>query len=125
MPCTYLQFALKTNPVEAPISVCYREKPDVVYLQEVIHKTQELLIQMLPSYQCITGSNGRLSYFNVTLLRKDTTKYLDHSVLPFHSSTQGRHLIKIKVNMFTVYLNNSRKEKFNVLGNIVRTLLIR
>ena len=81
----------------------FSEKPHVVYLQEVVPETLEIIQQKCDRYRCIVGRfsadeetfDGE--YFVVILLRKDSVKYISHEVLPFHSSKMGRVLLKVQV----------------------------
>lgn len=81
----------------------FREKPHIVYLQEVVPQTFEILQRKCGRYRCIVG---RLSsseemlegeYFVVILLQKDAVKYTSHEVLRFHSSQMDRVLLKVQV----------------------------
>lgn len=104
---------------KAVVKIIENEKPDIVFLQEVIPKTLDYLQENLPQYKFIPGcSVGYLtcfvlpadlpliyllfycsSYFSVTLLSVFTMYYDSHDVIEFPSSTMGRNLIKVKVNV--------------------------
>ena len=88
----------------------FSEKPDVVYLQEVVLKNLAVVKDQLTGYIIILGFPGGLTmgngdYFTAVLLRKDTAKYLSHSVTPFSSSIMCRTLLRVDVgfNMFFQY----------------------
>jgi len=81
----------------------FREKPHVVYLQEVVSETLEIIQRKCDRYRCIVGRFStdeemiEGEYFVVILLRKDAVKLISHEVLRFHSSKMGRVLLKVQV----------------------------
>ena len=81
----------------------FREKPHVVYLQEVVPKTLEVVQQKCHRYRCIVGRFStdeemlEGEYFVAILLQKDAVKYISHEVLRFHSSRMGRVLLTVQV----------------------------
>jgi len=84
--------------------VCnFSEKPHVVFLQEVVPNTLEIIRHKCDRYRCVVGRfstdeemiDGE--YFVVMLLRNDAVKYNSHDVLRFHSSKMGRVLLKVQV----------------------------
>ncbi len=83
----------------------YSEKADVIFLQEVVPAAEKLLDQTLSSYQIISAGND--GYYTMALLRCDTTKYKDHSVVPYYDSLMGRNLLKVKVSYTLVFLGSN------------------
>ena len=81
----------------------FREKPHVVFLQEVVAATLEIIQQKCVNYRCVIGQFStdeemvEGEYFVVILLRNDSVKYSSHQVLPFHSSRMGRVLLTVQV----------------------------
>jgi len=86
-----------------PIFSISRERPDVVFLQEVVVKNLAILTSDCPGYRVVVGSpSGTLreegSYVVAMMLRNDTAVYRDHDVKPFFSSKMARTLLTVEVN---------------------------
>lgn len=90
---------------KAVCQIIDREKPHVVFLQEVVAETLEIIRQKCVHYRCVVGRftadddvlDGE--YFVVILLRNDAVKYSSHEVLPFHSSKMGRVLLTVQATV--------------------------
>ncbi|ESN91077.1 hypothetical protein HELRODRAFT_116381 [Helobdella robusta] len=86
-------------------SVCktiLSEKPDVVFLQEVVTKNLGVIKEYCTNYFVVLGTDRQLfpgEYFTVMLLRNDTTKYSNHSVQPFYSSIMSRTLLQVNAKV--------------------------
>jgi len=97
----YQKLCYRTLPSSAWCN--FREKPHVVFLQEVVPETLEIIQQKCGRYRCVVGRfstdeemiDGE--YFVVMLLQKDAVKLISHEVLRFHSSTMGRVLLIVQV----------------------------
>jgi len=101
------QIVLDKGPLNVCVCVCvcvFREKPHVVFLQEVVADTLEIIRQKCAQYRCIVGRyagdheemlDGE--YFVAMLLRNDAVKYTSHEVTRFHSSQMGRVLLTVQV----------------------------
>jgi len=94
------------------ITLChFSEKPHVVYLQEVVPETLEIIQRKCDRYRCIVGRFSadeemlEGEYFVVILLRRDAVVYMSHEVLRFHSSKMGRVLLKVQVFYVMIVLN--------------------
>ena len=88
------------------LSLCYfSEKPHVVFLQEVVPQTLEIIRQKCARYRCIIGrfsTDDEMlegEYFVAMLLQNDVVKYTSHEVLRFDSSKMGRVLLQVQVHL--------------------------
>jgi hypothetical protein len=81
----------------------FREKPDVVFLQEVISKNLAVFRENISTYRCIVGKSGNRDepidgeYFVAMLLRNDTAKYIKHEITPYYTSQMCRTLLEVEV----------------------------
>ena len=85
----------------------FREKPDIVFLQEVVASSYEVLKDALRNeYSIICGVDNlsaltRLQpkfYFTLTLIRSETCELLDEKqIITFENSVMNRNLLKIKL----------------------------
>ncbi|XP_046584288.1 tyrosyl-DNA phosphodiesterase 2-like [Haliotis rubra] len=71
-----------------------KEKPHVVFLQEVIRLTLPILADGCNMYQVIPGGDNH--YFTAVMLRKGHAQYEDSSVTPFPTSRMLRNLLSVK-----------------------------
>jgi hypothetical protein len=72
-----------------------RERPDVVFLQEVIPETFSYIEEKLPEYMCIAGNTS--DYFTATLLRRFTVYHDSHTVTEHSGSVMMRNLLTVEV----------------------------
>lgn len=85
--------------------VCYiinREKPHIVFLQEVVPVSLEVLEKHCTSYQIIPGNES--GYFTAVLLRVGDVVFKDSVVIPFLGSLMGRNLLTVKCEVKGVKL---------------------
>lgn len=79
----------------------YREKPDIVFLQEVVPNTCQYLKDLLPQYSFYLGSTTE-DYFTATLLHSTTVHFDGQTIVPFPNTIMGRNLLCVKVSVFGV-----------------------
>lgn len=72
-----------------------REKPDVVFFQELVPETFSYIEDKLPEYMCIAGNT--VGYFTATLLRKFTVYYDSHKIVEHAGSQMMRNLLTVEV----------------------------
>jgi hypothetical protein len=72
-----------------------REKPDVVFFQELVPETFSYIEDKLPEYMCIAGNTA--DYFTATLLRKFTVYYDSHNIIQHAGSQMMRNLLTVEV----------------------------
>ena len=72
-----------------------REKPDVVFFQELVPETFSYIEDKLPEYMCIAGNTD--GYFTATLLRKFTVYYDSHKIIEHAGSLMMRNLLTVEV----------------------------
>lgn len=75
----------------AIIDVLKKEKPDVVFLQEVISESLVLLNEHLSEYEYFSGNNT--GYFITIMIRRDTMKVKGHEIVPYPSTQMDRNLL--------------------------------
>ncbi|CAF4746129.1 unnamed protein product [Rotaria sp. Silwood1] len=73
------------------VAVIQREKPDAVFLQEVIPESLFLLNNSLSEYDFYTG------YFVAILTRRDILKVQSHEVIPYPGTQMDRNLLIVHV----------------------------
>ncbi|XP_049857278.1 tyrosyl-DNA phosphodiesterase 2-like isoform X1 [Schistocerca gregaria] len=73
------------------------EKPDIIFLQEVIPETLNYIKDKLPEYVCIAGNTE--GYFVATFLRRFTVYYDSHRVVEFPSSLMMRNYIAAEAHI--------------------------
>ncbi|CAG2247809.1 TDP2 [Mytilus edulis] len=78
----------------AVISFINSERPDVIFLQEVIVDTLEMLSRKCLDYTFIESAVE--SYFTVIMVKHKVVQVTDSKIIPFTSSTQGRTLQKVE-----------------------------
>ncbi|XP_057370776.1 tyrosyl-DNA phosphodiesterase 2-like [Daphnia carinata] len=84
------------------VKILQSQRPDIVFLQEVIPKTLDYLENNLPEYKFIAGDED--GYFTVTMLNMFTIHYDSHDVISFPQTTMGRNLLKVEAHMGTLKL---------------------
>ena len=111
-------------------------KPHVVYLQEVVGATWDVIVGQLSEYQCYRA-DGSFPYYPILCLLKcqeiRATGSLD--CVPFPQSTMGRHLLQLPVTfdgldlqLMTSHLESTkdhgveRKNQFSQVFKIVEKL---
>ncbi|XP_063407227.1 uncharacterized protein LOC134690971 isoform X2 [Mytilus trossulus] len=78
----------------AVISIINRERPDVVFLQEVILDTLEMLSRKCLDYTFM--ESGVECYFTVIMVKQNSVQVTDSKIIPFTSSKQGRTLQRVE-----------------------------
>ncbi|VDH95245.1 tyrosyl-DNA phosphodiesterase 2 [Mytilus galloprovincialis] len=78
----------------AVIAFINSERPDVIFLQEVIVDTLEMLSRKCLDYTFIESAVE--SYFTVIMVKHKVVQVTDSKIIPFTSSTQGRTLQKVE-----------------------------
>ena len=92
------------------VGFVFREKPDVVFLQEVVTKNLAVLREKCNGYKCILGryASGEQpldgEYFVVVMLRNDTVTYVKHEITPFFASKMSRTLLQVQVPLLILML---------------------
>ena len=80
----------------------FREKPDIVFLQEVVAESLVVINNKCDSdYHVVHGDDDITlpgMYFTAVLLRNVTTNYKSHEDIPFPTSQMSRSLLKVQVN---------------------------
>lgn len=79
----------------------YREDPAVVFLQEVVPQTLDILEKECPEYQILSG--GRQGYFTAMLIKVGVVILEDHDVQMFYSSRMMRNILSAKVKRHQIY----------------------
>jgi hypothetical protein len=74
-----------------------REKPDVVFFQEMVPETFSYIEEKLPEYMCIAGNTD--GYFTGALLRKFTVYYDSHKIIEHTGSQMMRNLLAVEVTI--------------------------
>ena len=78
------------------LSINFREKPDIVFLQEVIPVTYSYFEEHLPSYSFIAG--GSSDYFTATLLYRLTVYFDGHTICPYPGTIMDRNMLIVNVS---------------------------
>ncbi|CAC5390059.1 TDP2 [Mytilus coruscus] len=78
----------------AVISIINKGKPDVVFLQEVIVVTLEMLSRKCLDYTFI--ESGVEGYFTAIMVKQNVVQVTDSKIIPFTSSKQGRTLQRVE-----------------------------
>lgn len=76
-----------------------REKPDIVFLQEVVPHTCHYLEDLLPQYLFLMGNTD--DYFTATLLQRTTVHFDGQTVVPFANTSMGRNLLCVEVGLIS------------------------
>ncbi|XP_067004501.2 tyrosyl-DNA phosphodiesterase 2 isoform X3 [Anabrus simplex] len=108
---------------EPELVIKVEEKPDIVFLQEVIPETFSYISDKLPEYMCIAGNVE--GYFSALMLRRYTVYYDSHKIIQFPSSLMQRNLLcaevhigPLKLQLMTSHLESGMehtKERLNQL----------
>lgn len=85
------------NRTKGICKIILEENPDVVFLQEVVTISSELLETLCPTYQLITA--GKEGYFIAMMLKATSVVYKDHTVSPFYGSIMSRNLLHVKADV--------------------------
>ncbi|PSN48789.1 Tyrosyl-DNA phosphodiesterase 2 [Blattella germanica] len=86
-----------TDGDEGAVVVNVEEKPDIVFLQEMIPDTFSYVESKLPEYMCIAGNNE--GYFVATLLRKFTVYYDSHNIIEHPGSLMERNMLTVEAHI--------------------------
>jgi hypothetical protein len=87
------------------IVLIFSERPDAVFLQEVIPMTFELIRDQLSDYELHSGSSEECNgYFVVILTRRDTFKVEHSQILPLTNSKMGRNVLIVQVRTRDIVL---------------------
>ncbi|VDI75469.1 Hypothetical predicted protein [Mytilus galloprovincialis] len=78
----------------AVIAIINMESPNVIFLQEVIVDTLEMLSRKCLDYTFIESAVE--SYFTVIMVKHNVVQVTDSKIIPFTSSAQGRTLQKLE-----------------------------
>lgn len=99
-------------------------EPDVVFLQEVVPSIVGVVKKHLSRYRYIPGDDK--GYFAVTLINKNSVKYISHSVVPFTSTQMDRHIVCVEAtfNGFPLVLMNTHLESM-AYSSQVRSIQLR
>ncbi|KDR19586.1 tyrosyl-DNA phosphodiesterase 2-like isoform X2 [Zootermopsis nevadensis] len=87
---------------KAVCKIIYMEKPDIVFLQEVIQETFSYIENKLPEYMCIAGNTD--GYFIATLLRRFTVYYDSHKITEHSGSLMMRNLLTVEAHIGSLKL---------------------
>ena len=80
-----------------------REKPDVVFLQEVVQATEALLEKHCTDYMLVPGRRYEADeYYTAVMLKMSTAQYQSRQIVPFTSSLMMRNLLMVKVGQRSV-----------------------
>ncbi|CAG2113095.1 unnamed protein product [Medioppia subpectinata] len=74
-------------------------KAVIVFLQEVIKASEEILRQSLPDYEFFSGNQVFVEYYTMTLIHKKYVKLVSNEVIGFSDSVMGRNLLKTRVSI--------------------------
>ncbi|XP_050714814.1 tyrosyl-DNA phosphodiesterase 2-like [Eriocheir sinensis] len=87
-----------------------KEKPDIVFLQEVVPHTCHYLEDLLPQYLFLMGDTD--DYFTATLLQRTTVHFDGQTVVPFANTSMGRNLLCVEAHIgdLKLHLYNSHLE---------------
>ena len=91
-------------------------KADIIFLQEVIHSTAEIIREQLAvTHEIISGEgykNFPSKYFTLSLFRKDTVKLNSHKVIDYELSVMTRNMLtaNVTINGVTINLLNTHLE---------------
>ena len=77
----------------------FRENPDVVFLQEVVPASEEIIAQKCPQYEFIPG--GDIEYYTAIMLKRSSVERKSFKVTPFPNSVMMRNIITVSVIIFT------------------------
>ncbi|WAR16190.1 TYDP2-like protein [Mya arenaria] len=87
----------KQNLKSRTIGVCNvikHEDPHVVFLQEVVEETEEIIQELCPLYHMIPGNTEE--YYTAILVKIGEVQVEDTKVLPFKNSVMMRNLLSLK-----------------------------
>ena len=73
-----------------------REKPHVVFLQELIEPAEDIIGEKCPTYHCIPAHDE--NYYAAMLLKTGFVEVEESIVMPFPSSIMGRNVLSVKVS---------------------------
>lgn len=90
------EYNLKVR-TKAVCKIILTEKPDVIFLQEVIPETLNYIKDKLPEYVCVAGNCD--DYFIATLTRRFTVYYDSHTIIKFPNSLMRRNYIITKAHI--------------------------
>ncbi|CAL4062743.1 unnamed protein product, partial [Meganyctiphanes norvegica] len=88
---------------KAVANIIESEKPDIVFLQELVPVTFSYLENALPQYVFVAA--GTDDYFCATLLLRTSVYFDGHSIIPFKNTRMGRNLLCIEAHIGELKLN--------------------
>lgn len=88
-----------------------REKPDIVFLQEVVPHTCQYLEDLLPHYLFLMGNTDE--YFTATLLQRTTVHFDGQTVVPFANTSMGRNLLCVEVGVISSVVKLQQADTFS------------
>lgn len=80
-----------------------REDPHVVFLQEVIPGSEEILQELCPLYHMIPGND--VEYYTAVMVKIGDVLVEETKILPFPNSVMLRNLLSVKVGRNEVLTN--------------------
>ncbi|XP_059481838.1 tyrosyl-DNA phosphodiesterase 2-like [Neocloeon triangulifer] len=86
------------------IKILTQEAPDIVFLQEVVPETIDVLKSNLSKYQFVVQDYPNLSeaYFVTTLVKKDTVKVLSQKDVSYSNTLMMRGLLSVEVEVANI-----------------------
>ena len=110
----------KKYTVERALAVCdliESEKPEVVYLQEIVPSTWDAITERLGGSYSFYRDEVSFHYYHILMVRKGSDVVIqgDIQILKFPKSSQGRHLLFLPVEFhgMSVQLMTSHLESMN------------
>lgn len=88
---------------KAVANIIESEKPDIVFLQELVPITFSYLENALPQYVFVAG--GTDNYFCATALLRTTVYFDGHTILNFKGTRMGRNLLCVEAHIGDIKLN--------------------
>ena len=74
-----------------------RANPHVVFLQEVVKRSERLLSKNFPAYRLISGYEN-IHFYTAIMVRTDVVEVDDTVIIPFKTSQMGSNVLAVKVN---------------------------
>ena len=74
-----------------------RANPHVVFLQEVVKRSEGILLEKFPAYRLISGYE-KIPFYTAIMVRTDVVEVDDTVIIPFKTSQMGSNVLAVKVN---------------------------
>lgn len=84
-------------------------KPDIIHLQEVVPRAEEIFRRELPDYEIISCHENcppMMDYYVCTLIKKETGSISTYTVIPYEDSSMGRNLLEVELKIRDVELTS-------------------